>query len=651
LIPKETIDLIFDAARVEEVVGDFVPLKKRGVNLLGNCPFHNEKTPSFTVSPTKGIYKCFGCGKAGNSVNFIMEHEHYSYVEALKYLARKYNIEIVEEEISAEDIQIQNERESIFIVSAFAQKHFTENILNSEEGRSIGLSYFFERGITEKTIEKFQLGYALADRKNLTKAAAEKAYNPAYLAKADLISFRGDKHDFEHAYDRFYERVVFPIHNLSGRVIAFGARTLKLDKNIPKYLNSAETEIYSKSKVLYGAFLAKKSIVANDNCYLVEGYLDVISLHQNGIENVVASSGTSLTLDQIRLIKRFTHNITILYDSDEAGIKATMRAIDLILEEGMNVKVVLFPDGEDPDSYAHKHSASELKEFIEKSAKNFLQFKADYLLKDVENDPLKKASLLKELVSSIAMIQDAIQRSMYAQECSRVFELAEQIVINEINKIRRKKFASVAGPDTPQVELLPVEEEKQEILVSTEFQEKDIIRVLLNYGSDEMTITVNDESGKPAEKNVFVAETLISNVVSDDISLGNELLQKILDEYKNHLENFGICPDKTYFFNHHDPNISQLAISLMSFHYSLSENWENKHQIYILNESQKLDRMLKGCIYSLKLRRVDQMRDKNQKLLKDAKSFEEQISLLKHQVKLDAVRKQLNKELNRVIVK
>ena len=428
MIPKETVSQIIETARVDEVVGEYVSLKKRGANLLGLCPFHNEKTPSFTVSPAKGIYKCFGCGKAGSSVNFIMEHEHYTYPEALKYLARKYNIEIEEEELSAEQIQEANEKESLYIVTQFAASYFEEQLWKSENGRAIGLSYFKERGFHETTIEKFKLGFSPDEWEAFTKAALEKGYKLDFLEKTGLSIVKGEKQ-----FDRFKGRVMFPIQNISGRVIGFGGRTLSADKKTAKYLNSPESEIYHKSKVLYGLNFAKKSIVENDNCYLVEGYTDVISFHQNEVENVVSSSGTSLTAEQIKLIKRYSSNITILFDGDAAGIKAAFRGIDMILEEGMNVKVIAFPEGEDPDSYAKSHSSEELKKFLKNNAVDFIRFKTTLLLEETTNDPIKRAGLIKEIVQSIALIPEPISRSVYLQECSKLLEIDEQSLLSELN--------------------------------------------------------------------------------------------------------------------------------------------------------------------------------------------------------------------------
>ena len=438
MIPKETVDKIIEEARVDEVIGDFVALKKRGVNLLGNCPFHNEKTPSFTVSPAKGIYKCFGCGVSGNSVNFIMDHEQMSYPDALKYLAKKYNIEIQEKELSSEEKEKIDKKESYYLVSQYAKEQFIRNLHETDEGKSVGLSYFKARGISDEMMEKFGLGYSFEERNHFTKIATDKGYKKEHLIGSGLIAEKNNRD-----YDRFSGRVMFPIHNMSGRAMGFGARILQTNKKSAKYLNSPETEIYHKSDVLYGLYLAKRSMIQQDDCFLVEGYTDVISFHQKGIENVVASSGTSLTPGQIKLVKRFTPNITVLYDGDAAGIKASFRGIDLILKEGMNVKVVTFPDGEDPDSFARANTSAELEEYIEENKKDFINFKISILLDDAGNDPIKRAGLIKEIVQSIALIPDTIIRSVYTQEAATLLKIEEQTLVNELNKNEFENISSV----------------------------------------------------------------------------------------------------------------------------------------------------------------------------------------------------------------
>jgi DNA primase len=425
MIDHSTIERILDAAQIADVIQEFVPLKKRGVNLLGLCPFHNEKTPSFTVSPSKGIFKCFGCGKGGNSVNFIMEHEHLSYPEALKYLASKYHIEIEEKELTKEDIEKQNERESMLVITAYAGRQFKENLFNSDEGISVGLTYFKERGFRHDTLKKFDVGYSFENRDAFSKKAVEDGYKQEFLVKTGLSI----QHE-ERIFDRFSGRVMFPIHSLSGQILGFGGRVLKSDPKAAKYLNSPESEIYHKSKIVYGVYQARKSITLHDRCYLVEGYTDVLSLHEADIENVVASSGTSLTQEQVRLIKRFTQNITILYDGDAAGIKASIRGIDIVLEEGLNVKIVLLPPGEDPDSYSKKVSNEEFSRYLRQNETDFIRFKTQLLLSEAQNDPVRRADLIRDIVKSIAVIPETITRTVYIKECSTLMEVSEPVLYN-----------------------------------------------------------------------------------------------------------------------------------------------------------------------------------------------------------------------------
>ena len=477
MIDRSTIERILDAAQIVDVIQEFVPLKKRGVNYLGLCPFHNEKTPSFTVSPSKEIFKCFGCGKVGNSVNFVMEHEHLTYPEALKYLAKKYHIEVVEKELTQEELEKQNERESLLVVSSYAARQFTENLFHTDEGISIGLTYFKERGFRQDTLKKFEVGYSFEKRDAFSKKALEDGYKQDFLVKTGLSVQHEDR-----IFDRFSGRVMFPIHSLSGQVLGFGGRVLKTDVKTAKYLNSPESEIYHKSRILYGIFQARKSITQEDRCYLVEGYTDVMSLHEANVENVVASSGTSLTQEQVRLIKRFTQNITILYDGDAAGIKASLRGIDLVLEEGMNVKIVLIPDNEDPDSYSKKLSNEEFLKFLKENETDFIRFKTQLLLSEANNDPVRRADLIRDVVKSIAVIPEAITRTVYIKECSTVLEVSEPILYHEVNKLRQQKSFQdrnkYPGPEDlpvpPPVNIKPVRRE-----TVTYYSEKEIIRLLL----------------------------------------------------------------------------------------------------------------------------------------------------------------------------
>ncbi len=500
MIPKETVDKIIDESRIDEVISDFVALKKRGINFLGHCPFHNEKTPSFTVSPSKGIYKCFGCGVSGNAVNFVMEHEQMSYPEALKYLAKKYNITVEEKEISADEKLKMDKKESLFLVSQFAKEQFIKNLHETDEGKSVGLGYFKSRDISNEMLERFGLGYSFEERDHFTKIALDKGYKKQNLLDSGLTSERNNK-----LYDRFFGRIIFPIHSLTGRTIGFGARILESTKKAAKYLNSPETDIYHKSDVLYGLYLAKRSMIQQDNCFLVEGYTDVISLHQKGIENVVASSGTSLTAGQIKLIKRFTPNITVLYDGDEAGIKASFRGIDLILKEGMNVKVVTFPDGEDPDSFARSNTTIEFEEYIKTNKQDFISFKTSILLKDAKNDPIKRANLIKEVVQSIAVIPDMIIRSVYSQEASKLLNIGEQNIVNELNKIRRVNFekeqkrnstAPIPNLEKPlsssnynnSQDGLPNGNKNKTTIHENKYHEAYLLRLLLKYGHFQISV-------------------------------------------------------------------------------------------------------------------------------------------------------------------
>lgn len=672
MIQKEDIDRIFEAARVEEVVGDYVTLKKRGVNLIGLCPFHDEKTPSFYVSPIKGIYKCFGCAKGGNAVNFVMEKEQMSYPEALRYLAKKYNIEINEEEQTPEQLQTHNDRESLLVVSSFAQKHFSENLYHTDEGKSIGLSYFKERGFREDIIQKFQLGYSLNQRTAFTDSAVLAGHKKVYLVKSGLtIEYKNEKtnqlspeendslsvnfsEEETKLADRFFGRVMFPIHNVTGRVIAFGGRTLRTDtKKIAKYINSPETEIYHKSDVLYGIYFAKKEIVKQENCFLVEGYTDVVSLHQAGIENVVASSGTALTIGQIKLIRKFTNTITILYDGDNAGIKASFRGIDLILEEGLNVKVLLFPDGEDPDSYAKKVNSEELKKFISLNSKDFISFKTNLLMKETHNDPIKKAALIKDIMESIALIPEAIYRSVYIKECSRIMDVSEEILFNELNSIRRKKLdekrnhAASSTIYEEKSETVLVEEKKLNTL-SPEYQERDIIRLLINYGTKNILIDSEDDEGKPIQLGVSAAYLIVHELQQDHIIFENPIYKTIYNEFIEQLEK-NTVPDYNYFINYDNTDINILTVDLISSPYSLS-NWE-QHSIYITKEEDILKKSLLNAVYALKSRRLEIMIHEIQKKLKENPPEEEFLTLMQTHQQLHEALKIFNHLLGRIVLK
>ncbi|HCT30658.1 MAG TPA: DNA primase [Bacteroidales bacterium] len=645
MIDQHTIDRIIAAADITEVVGDFVSLKKRGTNHLGLCPFHNEKTPSFTVSPAKGIFKCFGCGKGGNSVNFIMEHEHLSYVEALKFLAKKYHIEVVEKEATPEEQQQRNERESLMVVTAYAQRYFSDTLHKHSDGKTIGMAYFKERGFRDDIIEKFQLGYCLDQRDAFTKTAIREGYKLDYLVKTGLTI----QHN-EDTFDRFQGRVMFPIHSISGRVTAFGGRILKTDKKFAKYLNSPESDIYHKSSILYGIFHAKKSITQENKCFLVEGYTDVISLHQAGIENVVASSGTSLTVDQIRLIKRFTPNVTILYDGDAAGIKASLRGIDLVLEEGLNVKVTLLPEGEDPDSYARSHSASEVLDFIAKNETDFITFKTRLLVNDAKNDPIKRAGLISDIVRSISVIPDSIVRSVYIKDCSRLLDIQESVLYTEVASQRRKKMEQVLGK-------IPVESEIKTTPpvpnfvsdISCEEQEKEIVYFMLRHGNVEFWKPETDDEQDISS--VSIGQYIINEILNDDLEFKNLVFQKIFNEYLSQLEINPVVENR-YFVNHPDSQISQVAVDFLSTPHKLSKIWD-KHQAFSEEDVDFLHRVVPKAIivYKSKIMKlaIKKLHDELTKL--SPKTQVEEINeILKKIITLNDLQNTLSKELERIVL-
>lgn len=638
MIPQETVDKIIETARIEEVVGDFVHLKKRGTSLIGLCPFHNEKTPSFNVSVSKGIYKCFGCGKGGDSVRFVMDHEKYSYPEALKYLAQKYQIEIAEVENTPEEQAHNNRRESLYIVSAWAAKFFQEQLWESDEGKAIGLSYFKERGFRDDIVKKFELGYSPEDWDVLSQTALKEGFKEEFLEETGL-SVRNDKGK---TYDRFRGRVMFPIHNFTGRVIGFGGRTLKSDKSVPKYVNSPESDIYHKSNVLYGLFQAKKAIRDEDNCFLVEGYADVLSVQQAGIENVVASSGTSLTTEQIRLIGRFTKNITILYDGDAAGVKASLRGLDMILEEGLNVKVVSFPEGHDPDSYAQEVGSSAFKTYLEDNKKDFILYKTAILLKDAGTDPLKRAALIREVVESIAKIPDSITASVFLRECSSLMQMEERVLLIELNKIRQAKQKRSPYPQVPQ----PIEEALQPDLPPTpgaqsdESQEKEIVRLLLFYGKEQ----VNWEH----HTNTFIGPYVLANL--SDVVFEHPVCKVFVEEYSAQLAQ-GTIPTDQDFIKHTNPLVADLAISLLASPYTLSENWYNKRKIYVRTEAENLRATILGGIYHLKKKKIDKMILAVRTEIQQESDPDNQAILMKKYLQVKEMEKIISQQLGSVIVK
>ena len=613
MIPKETIDEIFEAAKIEEVVADFVTLKKRGANLLGLCPFHNEKTPSFTVSPSKGIYKCFGCGEGGNSVSFLMDKEHYTYPEALKYLANKYNIEIIEQEMSEEQVERANEKDSLYIISKFANSFFTKNLWESDEGKKIGLNYFKERGYDEDIIKKFELGYSPQKKDVFTKAALQKLYSKEYILKSGLsIEVQNNE-----LIDRFRERVIFPIHSFSGRILGFGGRALNPNAKA-KYQNSPESAIYNKSKILYGIFFAKNSISKRDNCYIVEGYTDVISLNQKGVENVVSASGTALSVDQIKLINRFTNNITILFDGDTAGIKASFRSLDLILKEGMNVKVIPFPENEDPDSFAKQNSTENLQNFLENESVDFITYKTKILNADVENDPIKRVAIIKEIIRSIALIPDYLTRTEYCKVCSRLLDVKESILLRDIDQERKRINLS---ENTKQLKK-EKPRKKSENLKRINYEE-EIIRILLNYGNEIISF---------GSENISICEFIFNELKADNIVFQNEPHNKIYLEIEMLYNSKKF--NESYFISHIDNQISKFCINLISNKHSISENWANRHKIYTNVESQNLKKTAEKSVLMLKAQHLEEEIYSIQTKIKSNTAQSKDISLLNNLIKI-----------------
>lgn len=612
MIDSATIERVMDAAEITDVVSDFVTLRKRGVNMIGLCPFHNEKTPSFTVSPAKGIFKCFGCGKSGTAVHFIMEHESLNFPEAVKWLAKKYNVDVVETQDSEEQKQQKDERESMMIVSAFAQKFFSQYMWNENEGRAVGLAYFRERSFRDDILKKFEVGFAPEGKSPFTEAAQREGYRMEYLEKTGLTI----KHD-DWVRDRFAGRVIFPIHNLAGRTVAFGGRILKADKNVAKYLNSPESEIYHKSKILYGIFQARREVVRNDKCYLVEGYTDVLSMHQAGIENVVASSGTALTVDQVRLINRFTQNITIIYDGDAAGIKASLRGIDIVLEEGMNVKVLLLPDGDDPDSFAKKMGADGFQQYIKNNETDFIKFKTQLFLKETANDPLAKASLISEVVRSIAVIPSDITRSVYIKECGKLLNVDEEILYSEIYKHKTKQTEDIRRKKTfgNTKQTTSFNPEPEELLV----EELEFLRFLIKYCKTPLG---KEEGENPDDPEIVNVDSfMINELEKDDLVSDNNLFKTIFNEIKDNVENESFDSLK-YFIQHHDGNISKLATDLVSEKFQESKRW-SKAGAYTEKEEDILDRLIPKIVLEYKHRKIRFMLEDIEKKIDEASNCEQ----------------------------
>jgi DNA primase len=652
IIKQKSVDQVLEAARIEEVVQDFVSLKRRGVNMIGLCPFHNEKTPSFNVSPSRGIYKCFGCGKAGDSANFLMEHANLTFPEAIRYLAKKYGIQLEEVELSPEARQEQQYQDSLYIVNEYAKDFYQDQLLNTDLGKSVGLSYFKERGFREEIIRKFGLGFAPDKMDAFVLKATHDGYNPELMKKLGLMT--------QYGRDFFRGRVMFPIHNLSGKVIGFGGRILAKDVKAPKYINTPETEIYTKSQVLYGAFFAKTAIRKFDECILVEGYTDVLSLHQAGIENVVASSGTALTIGQIQLIRRNTENVKIIYDGDLAGIKAALRGVGLVLEQGLNVKIVVLPEGEDPDSYLKQVGTEAFRTYIDQEAKDFIMFQASLLLGEAAGDPVKKTALIRDIVESIAKIPDPIKRSLYVRECARIMEVEEQLLVNEANKLVAQHFKKSqlerdraqldaaappldlppgVQPAPPQVK--PGERPRRD---GGAFQERDIVRILV-LGGD----FVFDE-----EENLTVAQYLLGNIEDVMQNFENKQYQRVVQLADARLQ-AGEPVSLAYFLRHPDEDIRQLAADLSTSPYEYSENWEKRWDIFLTTQKMPDENFINDSIQALKrfkLRMLDKMIRQNAEEIK--RLFEQKsddyLAHLKLDQKLKALRNQLAEELGTVVL-
>ena len=657
MIPKETIDRIFAAAKIEEVVSDYVSLKKRGANLIGLCPFHHEKTGSFTVSPSKGIYKCFGCGASGHALKFIMEIEQCTFVEAVKQLGKKYHIEVEEREMTAEEQQRQDNRESMFVVNDFANKWFQEQLWETPEGQAVGLGYFRERGLRDDIIRKFQLGYSPEKGNPLAKALKAKGFKEEFILN-DVNTQIGvgvvGKSEDGRLYDRFRDRVIFPIFTVSGKPVAFAGRILKKKENVGKYVNSPDSIIYSKTNELYGLFQAKQAISRADMCYLVEGQMDMISMYQSGIENVVASGGTALTKPQIRLIQRFTSNITVLYDGDAAGIHAALRGIDMFLEEGFNVNVVLLPDGEDPDSYAQSHDSTEFIRYIEENKTDFIRFKSALLSKDAGDNPQKRAALIKDITASIAIIPDIITRQVYIKDCSERLHMSEQVLTTEVVKLRRKKMEErrkqeenheqredsgemrIESEETKvEVAAKPVHVQHVQIKPETQLEKNyyNLLQLVVRYG--ERPIEVNGEVST-------IGEVIIYTLEQDEIKPPYEVFQQIMDEFKRHCKDEGFKAEQFYKF-HHDPLISAIAIDMIA----------EKYQFASSDFEERLGELVTQLLFEIKLTVINMQIAELEQGLKEAQAnndIDRQLQILAHQPELIQARNEICKLLgNRVI--
>lgn len=658
MIDQETIQRIMDAARIEEVIGDFVSLKKRGANHIGCCPFHNEKTPSFYVSPSKGIFKCFGCGEAGDVVKFLMKHEHYTYPEALRWLADKYHIEIKEEEQTEEEKLRQTERDGLFHVSEFAQKYFADLLYNDEMGRAVGLSYFHGRGLSDEVIKRFGLGYCLDEWSNFTDHALKNGYSLQVLEKTGLTIV---KEDTGKQYDRFRGRVMFPIYSISGRVLGFSGRVLTTEKQAAKYVNSPDSDIYNKSRILYGLYQARSAIAKADKCYLVEGNVDVISMHQSGVENTVASCGTSLTVEQIRLIKRYTQNVTVLYDGDKAGVKAALRAIDLLFAEGMHVRLVLFPDDEDPDSYAQKYGSTQLQEFLASHEDNFIMYKTRVLLDGVKDDPIRKAELVSETARSIALVADLLERSEYIRQCSQMLRVSEEALGTAVARAigsARQKVAEESGERRVESgeqgadgagQKLTTDHSPRTTDTAPPEVERHLVRLLLNYGNEALSQDFTDENGTQQTSTYTVAQIIVGELEGEKLSFSHPLCQRVLEQCSLMVEMAGRV-EVSRFVDSADDALRTFCATVMMDTYSICEESWKKKNIYPPKEEDNLLQDVRDSLNTFKSLRLAQMIAERRERLMGA-SDEEQMQLLAEIKQYTDLSRQIGSALGMVIAR
>lgn len=706
MISKDTIDRIMDATRIEEVIGEFVSLKKRGANHIGCCPFHNEKTPSFYVSPSKGIFKCFGCGKSGNAVGFLMDHEHYTYPEALRWLADKYHIQIEEEQLTEEQKERQTERDGLFHVSEFAQKYFADLLYNNELGRNIGLAYFHQRGLSDEIIKTFGLGYCLDEWDNFTTHARRNGYSDTVLEKTGLTIFKEDGK----CYDRFRGRVMFPIFSISGRVLGFSGRILSKEKQAAKYVNSPDSDIYNKSHILYGLYQARNAIGKAEKCYLVEGNVDVVSMHQSGVCNTVASCGTSLTIEQIRLIKRYTPNVTVLYDGDSAGIKAALRAVNLLFEEGMHVRVVLFPDGEDPDSYAQKYGSTQLQDYLRDHEENFVQFKTRVLLEDVESDPIRKAEVLKEMVRTIALVPDMLERQEYVKQTAARLRTSETILTQELAKTMAANAqkawkeqqrneqqptppagqpqppapgqpspgnadAAPLPPSADQYSIVPglnkdssptslqitsQERTANDAILNdptanrggsgAEAQERHLVRLLITSGNKMILQEGIDDEGNPCPIELPLAEVVVDELSTNDLSFSNPVYQQIYTLYRDAVESGQPLPDANLFAQHPDGILRNTALTLMLTQYQISDQWRDKKHILVPSPETHLRRDLEETILTFKQKKVEHELEQNAFQIRSCTDPDDTVILMAQRKQLIQTWQAVCQKLGRVVV-